>query len=122
MHALRGYGALFCTAISGGNVVRGHAVAEHMSGTRVRVRRQVRAGVREGGEHCLRLMGMVGGGSSSGLFMWSGLEGKSGAAGGCGVMSVLRSAAMRMSTNSVHRISDFVRIVYERHLTCGPLI
>jgi hypothetical protein len=121
MHALHDYGALFCAAISGGNVVRGHAVAEHLSGTRVRVRRQVRAGLREGGEH--RLMRMVGGSGSNGLFVYSGLEGKSGAAGGCSMMSVLRSAAMRMSyTYSVHRISDFVRIVYERHLTCGPLI
>jgi hypothetical protein len=68
-------------------------------------------------------MRMVGGSSSNGLIMCSGLEGKSGAAGGCGVTSVVRSAAMRMSyTNSVHRIPDFVRIVYERHLTCGPLI
>jgi len=122
MHALRGYGALFRAAISGGNVVRGHAIAEQLSGTRVRVRRQVRAGLWEGGKH--RLMRMVGGSGSNGLFGCSGLEGQSGAAGGYGVMSVLRSATMRMShINSFHRrISDLVRIVCERHLACGPLI
>ena len=64
MHALRGYGALFRAAISGGNVVRGHAIAEQLSGTRVRVRRQVRAGLWEGGKH--RLMRMVGGSGSNG--------------------------------------------------------
>ena len=67
MHALRGYGALFRAAISGGNVVRGHAIAEQLSGTRVRVRRQVRAGLWEGGKH--RLMRMVGGSGSNGADM-----------------------------------------------------
>jgi hypothetical protein len=113
MDAWRGYGALFRAALSGGNVVRSHAIAEHLPGTRVRVRPRlrVRAGLWKGGKH--RLVHVVGRNSSNRIFGWSGLERKGGAAGCRAMMTGLRGTVMRFSyANIFHWISDLFEFFF----------